>query len=269
MRLLTWNINSVRLRIDLLERLVREQRPDVVCLQEIKCMADQFPIDAVRALGFKHVLVNGQKGYHGVATLSRFPLELLPSADFNGTGDARYLGCIVKAGRSGSKRLALHNVYAPAGGDIADVTVNPKFAQKLRFYGGMTDWSSSLALPEPSVLVGDLNIAPSEHDVWSHKQLLSVVSHTPIEVEHFARFVAAHGWHDAVRASIPADHKLFTWWSYRSADWRANNRGRRLDHVLTSPSLVGAARKVDVTTGTRDWERPSDHVPVSIDLELG
>jgi exodeoxyribonuclease III len=273
-RLITWNINSVRLRLPLLERLVAETTPDIICLQEIKCTPDLFPLDAVKALGFKYVLIQGQKGYHGVATLSRKPLEALPVTDLNGTGEARYVGCQVRTGGRGRMArcplFALHNIYVPAGGDIPDRTLNVKFGQKLDFYSGLTAWSATLAgtLAVPSILVGDLNVAPLEHDVWSHKQLLKVVSHTPIEVEHFDRFTAAHGWHDAMRAHIPAEQKLYTWWSYRAADWRLSNRGRRLDHVLTSPQLAGAVRRISVLAEVRGWDRASDHVPVIADLEL-
>jgi exodeoxyribonuclease III len=269
-RLITWNINSVRLRIDLVARLVNEHQPDVLCLQEIKCVAEQFPIEAVQALGFEHVLIEGQKGYHGVATLSRRRLEPLPKLDLNGSGEARYLGCLVHAKRKRMPVLALHNVYVPAGGDIADRTLNPKFGQKLDFLTGLSAWSHALAtaIPVPSILVGDLNVAPLEHDVWSHKQLLNVVSHTPIEVEHFARFQAAHQWHDTMRAQIPADQKLYTWWSYRNTDWRVANRGRRLDHILTSPQLADAAKAMTILTDARDWERTSDHVPVIMDFDV-
>ena len=118
------------------------------------------------------------------------------------------------------------------------------------------------------ILVGDLNVAPLETDVWSHKQLLNVVSHTPIEVDHLNRAQKSHDWVDTVRQHIPPEDKLFTWWSYRAKDWRASNRGRRLDHIWITPALNGVVKNVAVADETRDWEKPSDHIPVIADFIL-
>jgi exodeoxyribonuclease-3 len=117
------------------------------------------------------------------------------------------------------------------------------------------------------VLVGDLNIAPLEHDVWSHKQLLDVVSHTPIEVEGLLGWQKAAGWHDALRHFVPEDQKLYTWWSYRARDWRAADRGRRLDHVWVSDDLAGKLSRHHVLKDARDWPQASDHVPVLVELQ--
>jgi exodeoxyribonuclease III len=268
-RLVTWNINSVRLRIGLLERLVAETKPDIVCLQEIKCSTDVFPVEAVHAMGLTHLAVRGQPGYHGVAVLSRLPLVALPSEDFNGTGEARHQGVRVKIGK-GNQYVQVHNAYVPSGGDEPDVGRNPKFQQKLTYMAGMERWSAGLSgsSKDPAILVGDLNIAPLEHDVWSHKQLLNVVSHTPIEVEKFNSFIAAHDWQDVMRGKVPSDQKLYTWWSYRSSDWRASNRGRRLDHVLVSRKLSGACTSMSVLDHVRDWEKTSDHAPVVADFDF-
>lgn len=122
--------------------------------------------------------------------------------------------------------------------------------------------------PERAVVVGDLNIAPLETDVWSHKALLKVVSHTPVEVEGLRRVQAAGGWIDAMRDHTPPSEKLYTWWSYRSPDWQAADKGRRLDHVWLSPDLRGHLRAVTVTREARGWDRPSDHVPVMAELRL-
>ena len=116
------------------------------------------------------------------------------------------------------------------------------------------------------MLVGDLNIAPLEHDVWSHKQLLDVVSHTPIEVEALTAMMRAGAWHDALRHFVPHDQKLYTWWSYRAADWRASDRGRRLDHVWVSPDLAGGLVSHTVLKDARGWEKASDHVPVLVEI---
>jgi len=269
-RLATWNINSIRLRIDLLARFVREQRPDIVCLQEIKCEEHQFPFQAVRDLGFPHIAVSGQKGYHGVATLSRVPFTRTRRRDICGRGQARHLEVALDGAGAGQRPVVLHNLYVPAGGDLPDPAVNDKFQHKLDFLDAMTAWFGGQRTKAKNrmILTGDLNVAPLPTDVWSHKQLLKVVSHTPPETDRLEQARAAHDWIDVMRRHVPAEQKLFTWWSYRNRDWRASNRGRRLDHIWTTPALDGSARQMTVLDETRDWTRTSDHVPVIADFEI-
>jgi exodeoxyribonuclease-3 len=266
-RLATWNINSVRLRVGLVEQLIAEQQPDVLCLQEIKCVNDTFPFERLRAAGFSHIHVNGQPGYHGVAILSRIPVETRTAEAIGGNPDARHVSV-----RLAGAGVTVHNVYIPAGGDIPDASVNPKFGQKLDYIGALADWftggNAGSGSGERLILAGDFNVAPLENDVWSHKQLLKVVSHTPIEVEHLARLQASLDWADAVRKHVPNSEKLFTWWSYRNRDWRKSDRGRRLDHIWTTPDLADAAKAMTVLKDARDWEKTSDHVPVIVDFEL-
>ena len=116
----------------------------------------------------------------------------------------------------------------------------------------------------PKIAVGDFNIAPLDTDVWSHKQLLTVVSHTPVEVDRLARLRSAGGFVDAVRHFIPAEQRLYTWWSYRARDWAASDRGRRLDHIWVTPSLVGDLGETRVYRESRAWSKASDHVPVMV-----
>ena len=116
------------------------------------------------------------------------------------------------------------------------------------------------------ILVGDLNIAPYEHDVWSHKQLLNVVSHTPQEVALLEKVRKSHNWIDVARAFVPFEEKLYSWWSYRARDWDVSNRGRRLDHIWVTPVLESKVNSYKILREARGWERPSDHVPVMIDL---
>jgi exodeoxyribonuclease III len=165
--------------------------------------------------------------------------------------------------------IALHNLYVPAGGDVPDPAVNAKFAHKLAFLDEMHA-SETLrpAASERAIVVGDLNVAPLECDVWSHKQLLSVVSHTPVECEKLLGVQRAGGWIDAVRAFVPVPEKLYTWWSYRSPDWTKSNRGRRLDHVWTSAMLADRVSDIVVAKQYRGARRPSDHVPVTATLEV-
>ncbi len=268
--LATWNINSVRARLPLLERFVARYAPDIVCLQETKCENGSFPLQAVRALGFSHIELNGQKGHHGVAVLSRLAIERVETRDFNGTGEARHLAVRI-GGRGGARApLVLHNFYVPSGGDVPDAGENPKFGQKLAYLSEMARWFA--AHPDQAdsrmILVGDLNVAPLETDVWSHKQLLGVVSHTPVEVDHMSRLQAAHDWVDVMRRHVHPAEPLFTWWSYRAKDWRRSNRGRRLDHVWVTPALARSSRSMQVVDEARDWERPSDHVPVLVEFDL-
>ncbi|MCC3244124.1 exodeoxyribonuclease III [Methylocystis sp. WRRC1] len=264
LKITTWNINSVRLRMPLVAHFLKTRAPDVLCLQETKCRDAEFPMKDFHALGYRHVAINGQKGYHGVAVVSKKPLRFVEKRDFCEKGDARHIAVEIEA-KSGP--IMLHNFYVPAGGDEPDVEINPKFAHKLDFLDEMKSWIETEGVTKGRVaLVGDLNIAPLEHDVWSHKALLKVVSHTPVEVEKLTDVFRAGRWIDAMRHFVPADEKLYTWWSYRAADWAASNRGRRLDHILVSEALGGALSRLDVLQEARGWERPSDHVPVTIEL---
>lgn len=255
----TWNINSVRLRLPLVERLINERRPDVVCLQETKCPDDLFPFVFFNALGYDHIAVHGQKGYHGVATLARRPIEVVERRRFCDIPDSRHISVRLPAG---GKSLLLHNFYVPAGGDEPDPDINPKFRHKLDFVSEMNAIRAESDHASCSILVGDLNIAPQEHDVWSHKQLLNVVSHTPVETESFEAMRIAGNWVDLMRHEVPADRKIYSWWSYRAQDWAASDRGRRLDHVWSSPDLVPSLSGIEILREARGWDRPSDHVPV-------
>ena len=260
MKIASWNINSVRARIDSVERFLRDTAPDILCLQETKAENGVFPAKAFRDLGYQHIVPNGQKMHHGVAIVSKVPLVEELRNDWQDNGEARHIGVRLPSG------VRLENVYVPAGGDVADRAVNPKFGQKLDFLGRMTQWSSTLK--EPTIIVGDFNIAPLESDVWAHKPLLTVVSHTPIEVATLARFQASHGWVDLGRHFIPEPEKLFTWWSYRSPDWEASDRGRRLDHMWASPDVAAKATAHRVHKDCRSWEKPSDHIPIVTEFAM-
>ena len=261
----TWNINSVRLRLPIVLSFLRDHAPDVLCLQETKCPNDAFPTAAFRKLGYDHVEIHGQKGYHGVATVSRRPLEVVERRRFCEIPDCRHLSVRVAAG---GKSILLHNFYVPAGGDEPDPEINPKFRHKLDFVTEMNAIRAECDDESACILVGDLNIAPHEHDVWSHKQLLKVVSHTPVETESFEAMRVAGNWVDLLRHNVPLDQKIYTWWSYRARDWEAANRGRRLDHVWSSPNLVDSLSGISILREARGWDRPSDHVPVIATFDL-
>jgi exodeoxyribonuclease-3 len=223
-------------------------------------MDPEFPHAAFERLGYHHRLLHGQRMHHGVAIISRLPLIEELRHDWQDNGEARHVGARLPGG------LRIENVYVPAGGDIPDPVQNPKFAQKLAFVERMTRWSEGLA--QPTLLVGDFNIAPLECDVWNHKALLDVVSHTPVEVAALDRLQASHGWVDLGRRFVAPPERLYTWWSYRAKDWRASDRGRRLDHLWLSPDAAGLATGFSVLEDARDWGKPSDHVPQIVTLDL-
>ncbi|GGE99290.1 exodeoxyribonuclease III [Stappia taiwanensis] len=258
----TWNINSVRLRLPIVEKFLLEYAPDVLCLQETKCPDGNFPLAALRKLGFEHIAINGQKGYNGVATLSRRPFLAEERRGFCDKGDSRHVATDIPF--AGDK-LSLHNFYVPAGGDEPNPEVNDKFAHKLAFLDEMGDWFASFS--SPSVVVGDLNIAPYEQDVWSHKALLKVVSHTPGECDKLEAVREAGNFQDIMRRFVPVEEKLYTWWSYRARDWSAADKGRRLDHIWATPDLAATATGMEVLREARGWEKPSDHAPVLMHLK--
>ena len=258
--LASWNINSVRLRAGLVARLLGEEAPDILCLQECKCPVDKLPLAEFAALGFTHAVARGQKGYNGVAILSRVPIEDAGHRHFVGREDARHIAARLADG------TLIHNLYIPAGGDIPDRALNDKFGHKLDFLTELRDWFHA-DRPQRAILVGDLNIAPREDDVWSHKQLLKVVSHTPVEVEHLAAMQEAGGWVDITRQDIP-EGQVYSWWSYRAPDWDAADKGRRLDHIWASPDLASGAGGSRILRGARGWDQPSDHAPVFASFDL-
>jgi len=266
LRIATWNINSVRPRTHHIARFIREQAPDVLCLQEIKCREGEFPRDSFEELGYRHLKISGQKGWHGVAIASRLPIEDAPPLDVCREGHARCVGAKVAG-------VEIHNFYIPAGGDTPDREVNPKFDHKLDFYEKLTAELARRDPKEPIVVTGDLNVAPGENDVWNHRYMSRIVSHTPAEVEAFEKLKASLDFIDLPRETLPEPQKLYSWWSYRALDFRASNRGLRLDHILVTPALREAAFRLGsaasrVHDDAREWEKPSDHAPVSADLIL-
>jgi exodeoxyribonuclease-3 len=266
LRICTWNVNSVRLRAEQAARFVREQAPDVLCLQEIKCQTGEFPVEAFAEMGLPHLRIAGQKGWHGVAIASRLPIEDAPAIKACREGHARCVSGIIAG-------VEIQNFYIPAGGDEPDRAINPKFDHKLDFYEKLTTEMARRDPKAPLVVTGDLNVAPGEFDVWNHRYMSKVVSHTPVEIEAFAKLMASLGFTNILREAVPEPQKLASWWSYRAADFRQSNRGLLLDHLLLSPGLREAAFRqgaaaARVHDDVREWEKPSDHAPVSVDLGL-
>lgn len=263
-KLATWNVNSVRAHAGAVERFLGEVRPEILCLQETKVADEAFPLSLFRRLGYRHHLIYGQKGYHGVAIFSTaLALEDAQRKVWCGIDEARHVYCRIGDG------IELHNFYVPAGGDLPDPKLNPKFRHKLEFMDEVTAWfCRRKRKANRGILVGDLNVAPLETDVWSHKQLLKVVSHTPIEVAHMARWYESHDWVDAVRLHVPPEQRLYSWWSYRARDWRASDKGRRLDHIWVTPALRDKVHGASVYKEARGYAGASDHAPVLAELDI-
>ena len=265
LHIVSWNINSVRLRAPHVAAFVEAEAPDVICLQETKCLDAEYPVKAFEAMGLKHLALKGQRGgHHGVAIASRFPIEPVPAPPLCREGHARVVAARIKG-------VEIHNIYLPAGGDIPDPDKNDKFAHKLDFLKKLGTQYAKLqkASDTPRILVGDLNVAPHEQDVWSHKQLLKIVSHTPVETELLEKSRKKGGFTDIARAHHADDQKLYTWWSYRAKDWAASNRGRRLDHIWANGSAFDKvmAETYAIHLGWRGGYKPSDHAPISIRMK--
>ena len=261
MRIATWNINSVRLRINQVIKFIQEQKIDVICLQETKTLDEYFPSDEFKKNGYVYQYYRGEKSYNGVAIISNTKLTHTNYINFCEKGDARHIFVKFK------NDVELHNFYVPAGGDEPDININLKFEHKISFLNEMKE-NLSKDKKTKKVLVGDLNIAPLEHDVWSHKQLLNVVSHTKIETDTLLEIINSGEWVDVMRELVPHDKKLYSWWSYRNRNWETSNRGRRLDHIWVSKNLFSKVQSGVIYKDTRNWERPSDHVPIIIDINI-
>ncbi len=258
MRIATWNINSVRIRIDLIKNFLLDQEPDVLCLQETKTEDDKFPLKEFYDVGWNYIVIKGQKSYNGVAILSKHPIVCSESINWLDKNDCRHISAKISD-------LIIHNFYVPAGGDIPDRKINDKFAHKLDFLDQMKTWFSNNS-NKNNILLGDLNIAPLKEDVWSTNQLKNVVSHTKIEREKLIDFLKTGNWCDAIRYSHNKEEILYSWWSYRAKDWKKSNRGRRLDHIWISDDLKNHLNSATIFTSYRDFERPSDHVPMMISI---
>lgn len=260
-KLISWNVNSLRIRLSDLRQLVEKQQPDIICLQEVKAKPEDFPFDEIRTLGFEHIALYSMPGYNGVAILARKPLSEVRRFDWAGKNDARHISAVCAEG------IEIHNIYIPAGGDLPDPKKNPAFARKLAFIEELDNYFAGCAVREQKMLVcGDFNVAPSENDVWNHKQLLKIVSHTPAETDRLQSWYRNSHLIDAVRHFYPEPQKIFSWWSYRNPNWQTNDKGRRLDHIWVSPPLLPQLSAAELIKQMRSSERPSDHVPVCLIL---
>jgi exodeoxyribonuclease-3 len=258
-RIATWNVNSIRQRMGHLAAWLEQARPDVVALQELKCRDDAFPAAEVRALGY-HAAVHGQPAYNGVALLSRHPLEEVRRGLPGATDDlqARYLEARISS-PSGPIRVA--SLYLPNGNPAG----TEKYAYKMAWMDRLAAHARSLlAEPEPLVLAGDYNVIPAPADVHDPEAWAGDALFLP---ETRARFQALLGLGlvDALRAKDDRPG-VYTYFDYQAGAWR-RKQGLRIDHLLLSPGAAARLQAVEVDVPVRGWERPSDHVPVRIDLQ--
>ena len=259
MKIATWNINSIRLRLNLLETLATQTSPDVICLQETKTPDESFPQEKIKKIGYPYIAFSGQKSYNGVGILSKYPIKNIFSSNFY-NDDKRHIAATIQD-------IEIHNFYVPAGGDEPDVFTNAKFKHKLEYIKLIHRWFlKHRSENDKIVLLGDLNIAPHQNDVWSSSQLKNVVSHTSIEKELLLDFKNAFKFIDSARHFTNIDQKLYSWWSYRNKDWQKSNRGRRLDHIWVSLPLKNRLKSIVTLKESRNWNRPSDHVPLIVHL---
>jgi exodeoxyribonuclease-3 len=260
MRIATWNVNSVKQRLDHLATFVKSAEPDVVCLQELKCVDEAFPRGEVEALGY-NIVTHGQKAYNGVAILSKMPLEDVRRGLPGDESDeqARYLEAVVSTA-TGVVRVA--SIYLPNGNPIG----TPKFDYKLAWMDRLTlHVRQLLTLEEPLVLCGDYNVIPTPIDAahpeaWANDALFQPASRAKF------RALLNLGLTDALRAcSDQPGH--YTFWDYQAGAFQRNN-GIRIDHLLLSPQATDKLKAVSIRKETRGWDKPSDHVPVMVDLTL-
>jgi exodeoxyribonuclease-3 len=254
----TWNVNSIKSRIDLAVRWLEEARPDVVCLQELKCVDEAFPREAIEALGY-NVAVHGQKTYNGVAILSRLPIEDvtigLPGDDTD--EQARFVEAVVSA-ESGAVRVG--GLYLPNGNPAP----GPKYDYKLAWMERLiTHARERLLLEEPFILAGDYNVIPAQADAKRPEAWLKDALFLPQTRAAWRRLLAL-GFTEALRAA-DEDDGVYTFWDYQAGAWQKND-GIRIDHLLLSPQAADRLQAVRVDKHVRSWERPSDHVPVVIEL---
>ena len=260
MRIATWNVNSIRQRMDNLETWLRERQPDIVCLQEIKCTDDAFPHEPLEVLGY-NVAVHGQKAFNGVALLSKLPFDEVAPGLIGDEADvqARFLEAIVST-KAGALRVI--SLYLPNG--------NPpntdKYAYKLNWMTRLINFSHErLKLEEPMLLAGDFNVIPGPADARVPEAWTGDALYLPATREKFRSLINL-GFTDAVRA-VSDDGGVYTFWDYQAGAWQKNN-GIRIDHMLMSPQAADRLMAAGIDKHVRAWQRPSDHVPVWVDLDI-
>jgi exodeoxyribonuclease-3 len=259
MRIATWNVNSVRQRLDSLQAWLKERQPDIVCLQEIKCADDAFPREPLEALGY-NVAVHGQKTWNGVALLSKLPFDEVAPGLIGDDGDtqARFLEALVST-KSGVVRVV--SLYLPNGNGGDD-----KYSYKLNWMDRLIRFSHErMNLEEPMLLAGDYNVIPAPQDARRPEAWVNDALFRPPTRERF-RALANLGLTDAIRA-VSDDAGLYSFWDYQAGAFQKDD-GIRIDHIMLSPQAADRLRDAGIDRHVRGWEKPSDHVPVYVDLNI-
>lgn len=260
MKIATWNINGVKARLETVRTWLRAASPDIACFQEIKSVDENFPAEAFEELGY-NVAVHGQKGFNGVALLSKLPFDEvvrgLPGDDDD--VQARYIEGVVSIS-SGVVRVV--NIYLPNGNPID----SGKFPYKLFWMERLrARIEELLTYEEPFVVAGDYNVIPTPEDVYDPAAWQNDALFRPESRAHF-RALLNLGLTDAFRACHDEPHQ-FTFWDYQAGAWQKNH-GLRIDHFLLSPQAADRLESCDIDSEPRGWEKPSDHVPVVLELAV-
>lgn len=260
MKVATWNINGVRARIGNMLHWLRESSPDIVCLQEIKTVDEQFPRAEVEALGY-NVETHGQKGFNGVALLSKLPFDEvtrgLPGDETD--EQARFIEGVFSTSK-GALRVA--SLYLPNGNPVG----TEKFPYKLAWMARLERWARDrLDLEEPLVLAGDYNVIPEPIDARRPEDWVNDALFQPETRQAFRR-LGNLGFTEAIRSVTDAPD-TYTFWDYQAGAWQKNN-GIRIDHLMLSPEAADHLSSASIEKHVRAWEKPSDHVPVAIELGL-
>ena len=260
MRIATWNVNSIKQRVENLSAWLRERQPDIVCLQETKTQDESFPREPFEALGY-NVAVHGQKTFNGVAILSKLAFdEVTPRLPGDPEDDhARFIEAVVST-EGGALRVA--SIYLPNG----NPPDTPKYDYKIKWMKRLFDYSRErLLLEQPLVLGGDYNVIPTEADVHDPNLWVGDALFLPTTRQRF-RALTHLGLVDALRATTD-DPGLYTFWDYQAGAWQKNN-GIRIDHLMLSPEAADRLASASIEKHVRAWEKPSDHVPVAVELSL-
>lgn len=259
MKIATWNINGIKARIDVATTWLQSASPDIACLQEIKCMDEAFPTQRFEDLGY-NVAVHGQKGFNGVALLSKLPLDDVTRGLAGDPDDvqARYIEAVVSI-PSGVLRVV--NIYLPNGNGAPE-----KFTYKLAWMGRLRERAKALlTFEEPFVIAGDYNVIPAPADVYNPEAWLDDALFRPETRAHFQALLNL-GLTEAFRACHDEPHR-FTFWDYQAGAWQKNH-GLRIDHLLLSPQAADRLVACEIDAAPRSWEKPSDHVPIVAELSL-
>ena len=211
-------------------------------------------------MGYEFNYTNGMPGYNGVCILSKNKATEVKCINWCSKNDSRHIQIKVNG-------INVHSLYVPAGGDEPDQKRNPKFKHKIDFLDELTLWIKKNKHTK-TIICGDFNVAMFKDDVWSHKNLCNVVSHTEIERKKLYNFLKSGNFIDVIRKFNNPPNNIFTWWSYRSPNFKVNNRGRRLDYIWTTKDLFEKTSNAQILSYTREWKKPSDHVPLIIDLKI-